>query len=131
MKTIYWAALLTDKSKEKLLNRIQPVHSEVYAEHSTLLYKPSNSDNAKFENMLGKIIVFDVIGYVLDDKGQAAIVSGIERADNKTPHITISCIDGVKPFYSNSLIQNAQKQNIDIFSLDAIISKYTTSGWIK
>ena len=49
-----------------------------------------------------------VVGYCCDDKAEAYIVEvngTIIRPDRGIYHIAASCSDGVKPYYSNKLIQ--------------------------
>jgi hypothetical protein len=57
-----------------------------------------------------------LIGEVFDEKGQAVLVEGFP-SENKHPHITISCIEGVPPKYSNELVTRIPVQAFPIKEL--------------
>lgn len=47
-----------------------------------------------------------VIGRVTDERGDALLVES-SKSNNANPHITLSCVEGTTPFYSNKMIENA------------------------
>ena len=102
MAPIYIGAFLTPESKATLLERIRPLHPKVFAEHCTIKFKPTPADLQSFE--VGRKVKIKVWGYAADDKGQAVMIEGLDTA-NAHPHITISCAEGVKPVYSNELLE--------------------------
>jgi len=101
MKTIYLGAFLTKDSRDLLLERFPPKHSQVIADHLTLVFRPEDVDIALFP--AGVRIKIRVLANVFDSAGHAVVVQSALRSGQPTPHITISCADGVKPVYSNSL----------------------------
>ena len=126
-KTIYWAVLL-DKQAVELIQSIGPKHNNIFAEHTTLCFQPTPEQDKKWMERLGERVVLTVIGRGVDDRGDALIVDGVERDDAGIPHITISCADGTKPFYSNELLAKGYEQ-IWPFTLEGTISRYTKEGW--
>jgi hypothetical protein len=80
---------------------------------------------------LGDRIALGVVRYIFDDKAQAVVINGVNRADNGTPHITISCRAGTKPVYSNTMINALPGNTISkAIVLNGIIAAYTKNGWI-
>ena len=103
-ETMYWGFKLNPESVAKLLSHFPPLHPNVYAEHLTIAYRPSASVEKSLAPMCGEERTVDVIGYAYDEYVQAVVVDGIPRLDPGTPHITISCANGVGPVYSNTLL---------------------------
>jgi hypothetical protein len=102
---IYIGFFLDGKSREKLLQLVPPRHSKVFADHCTLVFRPSASDITDFlKGPMRARKEISVIGTVHDEKGQAVLVADVV-SKNTMPHITISCADGVKPVYSNELLE--------------------------
>lgn len=85
-----------------LLAAFPPKHPKVFAHHSTIAFKPSDLDGIE----LGKETVIKIIGRVTDEKGDVLLVENI-KSNQKYPHITLSCAEGVPPMYSNELIEKA------------------------
>lgn len=127
---LYWAILLDDVSKEKLLSFISPIHPNIYAEHITLCFKPIETQNKKWGFLLGKRVKIESQDYYEDEYGQAITITGITRDDNKPSHITISCANGVGPVYSNQLISGDKKDTIR-FKMEGRVAKRTKIGWIS
>jgi len=110
---------LTEESRANLLQAIPPLYENVFADHVTLRYKANEIDVNIFQALKEKITKIDlrVFGYASNEKGQAVCVVYVGEIDgkqiflpptnNKVPHITISCADGVKPVYSNELLEDA------------------------
>ena len=65
---------------------------------------------------MGRKTKLKIIGRAYDEKGDALLVEDI-KSENKYPHITLSCAEGVKPVYSHELIERASEDgSIDYFS---------------
>lgn len=134
MKTIYWAVKLTPESKKELLNRIPPQHATVFGEHMTLVFNPTEEQNAQLEKELGRKIKLKIATVISDDKGQAVgVLSDLRRTDGESEHITISCAQGTKPVYSNELMKKSRGTFccISPFDLEGVVSKFTDHGWIS
>lgn len=102
---IYVGVFLSTQEREKLLNVIPARHNKMYADHITLIFRPSPQELETY--LLGTEVEFEVVGEAFDKKGQAVLVRGIGLDyDNDFPHITISTGDDVKPVYSNELFHN-------------------------
>ena len=112
-------AVLTEQSRQLLLEKIPPIHPVVLADHVTIAFKPTRELYDKFSVDVGKTIKIPVVGHVADDNAQAALV----RADsiNPHPHITISRREDVKSKYSNTLLASHEVEHIDIFTVEAVI----------
>jgi len=130
MSILYWAILLDEPSKERLLCFTPVTHPNVYAEHITLSFNPNEQQNKKWQTVCGKRIKIKTCDYYEDKKGQAITVSGIHRDDKAIPHITISCAEGTKPVYSNELIKGKKRDTIK-FDLTGTFVARTENGWIK
>lgn len=128
--TIYWAVKLSPASKNTLLNKYPPKHPNVFAEHMTIIFKPSDQEDEKMVGYIGHKVLLTVGGYAADDKGQAVVADGFDILDggNKITHITISYANGTKPVYSNTLLQKGYNQ-ITPFILTGTVSKFTKIGW--
>jgi len=127
---IYWAVLLTEKGKADLLNMVTPKHQSIYAEHITIVFRPTSEQNDILYSRLGESVTLAAIGISSDDKGQAVVVTGEDRLDDGTAHITVSCAEGIKPFYSNELLGSGWEP-IEPFTIDGVIAVYTNTGWVK
>lgn len=101
MRPAIYTALFV-KDKEELLRYFSPAHENVYADHITLKFRPENIDDL----VVGREHFVEVIGRVQNENGDALIVE-CPMSENKHPHLTLSCADGIKPFYSNGLVENA------------------------
>lgn len=100
---LYTAEFVVDK--EDLIKKFPPKHKKIFAHHSTIAFKPKDLDSIN----IGKKSKMKIIGRVFDDKGDALLVEN-PKSNNKYPHISLSCIEGVEPVYSNELIEKAIKQ---------------------
>jgi hypothetical protein len=100
-KIIYNALLLTPESQAVIKRKFPGKHPNYYGEHITLEFAPKfMPDN------VGDEIIVDVIGHSFDISGEALVVSlNTMRSANDVPHITISTANGIKPYYSNKLLQ--------------------------
>jgi len=126
--TIYWAVKLDSDSVARLFSAFPPKHPNVYAEHMTIVFRPSEDQEQGLVPLCGSNIELAVIGYAEDDKGQAVVVSGQERLGGGMPHITISCADGTKPFYSNTLLGSGYDTTPNV-TLQGVVARFTGKGW--
>ena len=109
---IYTAIFLDPMDKRTLLKRFEPLHPVLHAHHMTIWFFKDGEE--RFEGLqelpLGKTIPLKIVGYVADDKAQLVVVrppANLLPASGRTPHITISTVEGVLPVYANTLIAKA------------------------
>lgn len=126
--TIYWAVKLDMESVARLVSHFPPVHSNIYAEHVTVAFQPTREQEEYLIPYCGKQVALKVVGYGEDDKGQAVVVSGIDRFDKGIPHVTISCSDDTKPVYSNTLLSKGFSSAVEI-PLTGVMARYSRGGW--
>jgi hypothetical protein len=124
MRIIYKGVLLNSESKAKLMGMIPPMFDDTFYHHVTIEFglKEMGSD-------VGLPVDLQVIGYKSDDKAQAVVVSGVSRKDGGIAHITLSVAPGVKPSYSNTLL-NSGYDAIHGPTLHGVIGVFTDTGWI-
>lgn len=94
------------KDIDGLLKKFTPKHPKVFGHHSTIAFKPNNLDGIE----IGKSQIMKIIGRAYDEKGDALLVEN-PKTNNKYPHITLSCAEGVSPVYSNELFEKAFANN--------------------
>jgi len=104
----YAAVVLDDSSRRQLLSWWEkhvgtPLHSNVLAHHMTLKFNPSADDLSVLP--LGDKVVLRVTGWAADDKSQVVRVKAAAKSANAVPHVTVAIAPGVKPVYSNELLQ--------------------------
>ena len=90
-------------NKKKVLKLITPLHTNVFASHVTYEFGVPNNSSLPLEAEL------KVVGYACDKKAQAFVVSvngSIYRPDGNIYHLTISTANGVKPVYSNVMLES-------------------------
>lgn len=130
--TIYWAVKLDGASRALLLSKCPPLHTNIFAEHMTVVFKPSDDQDNKLKSLLGSNTVLTVVGEAYDDRGQAVAVECEDKVSsmNNVPHITISCANGTKPVYSNALLQvGTNYHDVAPFALTGTIARFTKRGW--
>lgn len=127
-KTIYWAVLLWEPYRSKLLRKCKPQHENIYAEHMTIVFNPTEEEDNMMMQRIGQPVTLQVTGFGVDDKGDAVVVTGERRLGGGIPHVTISCSKGTKPFYSNTLLDGGWNF-IEPFEIHGSIARYTKSGW--
>lgn len=126
MKNIYWAVVLCDLSKA-VLREYATKHPNIYADHLTLCFDPTPEQDAEYMKRIGQTVELSCVGYASDNKGEAMVVDGIESR-NTIPHITLSCANGVRPSYSNTLLAKGFT-SISPIRLLGFIGRYTREGW--
>lgn len=107
-KNGYVAVVLDIESSQRLL--ALAIHPNHYAHHSTLFYHPEEETYEEhFGEYLGKRVTMQVTGIYQNSFGQCVSILEIDDVPrNRSPHITISCAEDIKPAYSNTLMQEAE-----------------------
>lgn len=119
---MYIAANLTEESVKALKEKISPKHAKVFYHHVTLAFNPGQEIFEKYKDLIGKEIDLQVFGYCHDDRGQAVLVDLDVPVEKQIPHITLSCNQETKPFYSESLVQKKTNYGNVYLKLKAVIS---------
>lgn len=84
---------------------------DVKSHHMTLEFlggKGSAKDLERYKRFLGETYTIDIIGLAYDESCVAVLIDTNLPVKNKYPHITIA-VNGVKPAYSNELIEAKDK----------------------
>ena len=102
---VYTALFVVDR--DLLTALFPPVHKNVFGHHSTIAFQPGSIEGIE----VGKKQTIDIIGRVIDGKGDALLVEN-PKSVNTFPHITLSTIKGTKPVYSNEMIEKAKDAHI-------------------
>lgn len=111
INTVIYTALFVDDPK-KLLEMFPAKHPVIYAHHSTNKFRPKDIQDLE----VGKKSMLKIFGRVTDEKGDCVLVEN-PKSEKVRAHITISCAEGVKPDYSNEVIENAYTNNtVEIFN---------------
>lgn len=126
--TIYWGVKLDGDSIAKLFSYFPPIHPNVYAEHMTIVFRPSDEEDKSLMAEIGMPVTLNVIGYAADDNAEAVVVTGHARLNPGTPHITISTANGVGPVHSNKLLSSGWDR-VDGPLLTGTIGRFTKKGW--
>lgn len=127
-KPIYTAIFLTEEAKETLKKLYPPKHPKVYADHVTLVFKPTPEQIAFLAPFMDQVAVFQVTGVISDEKGQAAKVTipgNLQVPGQHLHHITISCAEGVSPVYSNELLLRGWEVHPSV-DLSGVVRHYFT-----
>jgi len=129
--TIYWGIKLELASVAELLSHFPPKHSQLYAEHMTVAFRPHLKTDERLNLRKGEEVTLIVVGHVANEYGQAVAVEGFERVNPGTPHITISCAEGVSPVYSNTLFGRGFEPLSPGLRLElpGVLARFTKSGW--
>ena len=126
---IYTAIFLSVEAQWSLLSSIPPSHPQVYADHVTLHFDPSLVD--LLECSVGRQVTVKVTGKADNGKVQAVVVElpkGVS-CGNKTPHITISTVEGVPPKEANTLLEGQLAQPCSsCVALGGVIGVMVRSG---
>jgi len=126
MKIIYTALFVDDPAK--LLAMFPPKHAKVFAHHSTNIFKPKAGDRIE----VGNKVLLKILGRAHNDKGDALLIENT-FSQNKFPHITLSCVDGVLPRYSDELLASAHTNHtLELFAepffIEATEGYFTSDG---
>lgn len=122
---IIYSAVFFDKSS--LISKYPPIHENVYADHSTIEFKPKDITNLP----IGDLVEIKITGRLTTNKFDILIVDNY-LSTNKYPHITLSSIPGAVPSESNKEIEthlnDITKLNDKIYGQ---IGLFTNKGIIK
>jgi len=120
-KIIYTGFFVDDR--DGLLKQFPPKHSKVYAHHSTNRFRPKDTRDLE----LGKKSNIKIVGRAHDERGDALLVENI-KSENKYPHITVSCAEGIPPHYSKEMLERAvQNGAIEMFETPILVA--VTEGY--
>jgi len=91
-----------------------PIHENVYFHHCTVAYKPSAEKIEQYKPKLGKVFKLNVNGFVLTNEIAVLMIDNVKGLpiENRHPHITVSCAEGIKPFYSNEVLETVTPVDI-------------------
>jgi hypothetical protein len=126
MEIIYTAFFVDDPAK--LLSMFPPKHAHIFAHHSTNIFKPKSGDRIA----VGNKVPLKILGRAHDKKGDALLIENT-FSQNKFPHITLSCADGVPPRYSDELLASAHTNHtLELFAepcfIEATEGYFTSDG---
>lgn len=117
IQKIIYTALFVDNPSE-LIQLFSPKHSNVFAHHSTIAFRPFSLEGIE----VGKKLKLKVLGRACDEKGDALLVEKYKTV-NTHPHITLSCVENIAPSYSKELLESAfEKGFIEMFDEPVEIS---------
>jgi tRNA splicing ligase len=116
---IYIGLFLTKDSQHELVDLFAretvKLHDHVYADHITLKFKPTDNDMKMFTDHIGKRYKISVNKMIADVGAQVIPVNVSEIPQefrgilgSQKPHITLACKYGVKPVYSNTLLNRSE-----------------------
>lgn len=116
-KPVYAAVFLTEDSKKLLLEKVPAKHPTVFAEHMTLAFGRHMRD----EYPIGKKIQLYAYAHFADERGQCVSVWSHQTRgllwESQIPHVTLSCAEGVKPFYSMEMLKDPTKLPVEDIAL--------------
>lgn len=110
-KVLFWALDVGQLGQK--IDWLESHHDYVSLDrnHVTLAYRT----DAEFELMdskytVGQIVKIQVNALAFDDKAVALVLKRDFFVHNESPHITLALKDGVKPVYSNTMLQNEHNE---------------------
>ena len=116
LKDIKFTALFV-KDKQDLLKRFPPKHKKVFADHSTIEFKPKNLDGIE----IGRESSIKIIGRAYDQFGDDLLVEN-PKSKNEYPHITLSRGENAPSLYSRELFKKAIESNtIEYFTDEQVV----------
>ena len=106
----YLAVVLDKQSHLELSKLANPEHVKIHAHHSTLQFGVDEDDVQLLNRMVimktrWKYEDVDCVAITIQYDDEEVTAS----CDNKYAHITISCGEGVKPFRSHKMIEEAKE----------------------
>jgi hypothetical protein len=116
-KIVYTGIFLTPKGKNELKKHYDGIHPNKYGHHITIEFGAKQQDKEH-----GETVSLKVVGYAKNDDAEAVVVELPKniKIKNKTPHITISTANGIKPFKSNELLEKGYDK-IKPFNIEGIV----------
>ena len=122
LEVFFTGIFLTARAQWELVSAVAPTHTEVYAEHVTLAFKPSIESVESLN--IGKEVRVTVWGVGDDGEVQAVTVATPDGivSQNEHPHITISTIPSSAPKFSNDMLSSHPAMRLSChLVLDGII----------
>lgn len=121
-KPIYVGVFLDEASRKSLLAFAPPKHPNVFADHITLAFGKAMEKEYPI-GLKTKVVAHAIVD---DEKGQAVLCTlnlFLEKflQKDQQPHITVSCVDGVKPVYSNELISKSYPMAYNVVTLEGVV----------
>lgn len=101
-KTDAFLSIVLDEPSRRRVQQLA-LHPDVYGDHVTVAYAPTRAQLKRLRPHVGKRFQFESTHMVLDGRGQALRVKGAPSL-NPHPHVTVSCVKGTEPVYSNELL---------------------------
>jgi len=124
-KTSFIGIFLDSDSKGRLYGMFPTLHDNAFGESIPVIPKPRREQihQMKEAGLLGKPFKINVVGYVEDDKGQAAIVEVPDASfpDGMIPHIPISTAKGVRQSYISDMINTVEIDPVSGLTLSGIM----------
>ena len=125
-RPIYLGVFLTPQSIRQIIQQFGQEHPDLKNDHLTLVFKPSDSDLESAT--IGQRIKMKVVGYAVDQKGQAIAIelpsNLTPQSKNRHPHITISVAKGTKPVYSNELLAKGPIQPVSPMTIEGVVDVF-------
>lgn len=114
----YGAYVLTEASRNKILESFPPIHSRVICHHITVKFGVEKSSPIPPDSIL------EVVGYEANESVQCAVVkvngSVYRKSDGATYHVTISVEPPAKPVDSNKLLKGGFIKIKNPFQIEGI-----------
>ena len=133
-KHVVYSAVVIDKNYRGVINSV-PVHRHTYGEHVTLHFYGQNGPTET--PLAGKPVEMTLNRHYVDANGEAWTVDCDDPAVvtlkdvRQKLHVTVSCKDGIKPFYSNALISSGVPDDRKGFIVMGRIGYFMSDGtWV-
>ena len=125
---VYIGIFLTPESRWQVLANCRPAHSELYASHVTLSFKPTCQQLTNA--LIGKKVKLQLVGQSDNGRIQAAVVGLPHQlsSQNKTAHITVSAIEGVAPKSANVMLQAKLIRQTQVVYLEGTVGVVVRSA---
>ena len=134
VSTVVYSAILIDDSDKRVILS-DSIHPNKYGEHVTLQYFGNKGGTGT--PCAGKRVAVVLKEHYSDDKGEAWTVecddSDVQAIKDAAQmlHVTVSCADGTKPFYSNQLIKTAKPDDEKGYTVHGRIAYYMSDRhWV-
>ena len=105
-----YVAIVLDKDSATRVAALA-VHETVFAHHATVAFMPTEAEFARlYKHREGELFALTVTSMVQDALGQALVLEPFLAAleSSKRAHVTVSCVEGTGPVYSNQLMETAE-----------------------
>ena len=124
-KTPFIGIFLDSDSKGRLYGMFPTLHDNAFGESIPVIPKPTREQiqEMKEAGLIGKPFRINVVGYVEEYRGQAAIVEVPDASfpDGMTPHIPMSTAKGVRQSYISEMIKTVEIDPVSGLTLSGIM----------